>query len=343
MSLVEAGPTEGCCKIREASAVEVLSLVDNSIDFVSTTSHKLAKPFRQWTRERYGQEWLNTHTQTPIAEHGFSMLIKVYGKNQTHSILFDTGGSSEAIIENSKRMGIDLREIEYIILSHGHYDHFGGLTSVVKVIGKADLPIIAHPDALKTRGLALPNGTIRKFTEFPKENQLHPAKITFSKQPLLIANNMVCITGEIPRKTSYEKGLLHHQMLVDGSWRPDPLIIDDCALVINVKGRGIMAISGCAHAGIINTITYSQQISGVEQVYAVLGGFHLAGKGSEEQIEPTLSELIRISPVLIVPSHCTGWRAASAIARALPDAFVWNSVGNLYQIQEQKTQTLIDK
>ena len=93
-----------------------------------------------------------------------------------------------------------------------------------------------------------------------------------------------------------------------------------------------MVVSGCAHAGIINTISYAQRISGIKNVQAVIGGFHLAGKENEKRIPQTVKELVRISPELVVPSHCTGWRGMIAIAKALPEAFVWNSVGNLYEI-----------
>jgi 7,8-dihydropterin-6-yl-methyl-4-(beta-D-ribofuranosyl)aminobenzene 5'-phosphate synthase len=320
-------------EINQADAVEVLSLVDNSVDFMSTVNHRLAKPFGQWSRERYGQEWFGNHKQYPFAEHGFSMFIRVTYKGKTHSILFDTGSSQEAVIENSKRMGIDLGEVECIVLSHGHYDHFGGLISAIKAIGKTDLLVIAHKDMCKTRGSILPNGTIRRFRDFPTEAQISPARFVFTKKPHMIADNTICITGEVPRKTGYEKGYLRHQMLVNGSWQPDPLIIDDRAIVISSKGKGLIIISGCAHAGIINTINYAQQITSTKQVHTILGGFHLAGKGMEEQTKFTLKELVQINPTLIVPSHCTGWRAMTEIAMALPSAFVWNNVGNLYEVK----------
>jgi len=143
---------------------------------------------------------------------------------------------------------------------------------------------------------------------------------------------MICITGEIPRKTSFETGYPQHKAFVSGSWISDTLIMDERAVVINIKGKGLVVLSGCAHAGIINTVKYAQQISGTERVYAVLGGFHLAGKTFENRIQPTIEELQRINPQLIVPSHCTGWKAMCAIAKTLFEAFVWNSVGNLYEI-----------
>jgi 7,8-dihydropterin-6-yl-methyl-4-(beta-D-ribofuranosyl)aminobenzene 5'-phosphate synthase len=319
-------------KIKEASNVEILSLVDNSVDFLSTISHKQVQSFGQWARERYGQEWLSTHTQFPFAEHGFSMLVRVFNEEKSESILFDTGGSPEAIGENAKRMGISLSEIGCIVMSHGHYDHFGGLLSVVKAVDKPGLPIIVHEDMFKIRGTAYSDGTTRKYTEFPTEAQLSPAHIIRTEQPFLMADNMVCITGEIPRETSFEKGLMRHKSFMNGSWQPDPHIRDDRAIIINAKEKGLVVLSGCAHAGIINTVAYAQQITGIANVYALIGGFHLAGKEFENRIEPTIEKLKQINPALIAPSHCTGWRAMCAIARTLPEAFVWNSVGNLYTL-----------
>ena len=141
---------------------------------------------------------------------------------------------------------------------------------------------------------------------------------------------MACVTGEIPRTTSFERGLIHNRIYKDNRWQPDPLIIDERALVFNVKDKGLVVISGCAHAGIINTIRCAQHITGIAKVYAVLGGFHLAGKEFEKRIDPTVKELRKIDLQLIVPSHCTGYRALYAINEVLTDAFVYNSVGNQY-------------
>jgi 7,8-dihydropterin-6-yl-methyl-4-(beta-D-ribofuranosyl)aminobenzene 5'-phosphate synthase len=260
------------------------------------------------------------------------LLVRVFNKKKSSSVLFDTGGSPEGLLENAKRMGIDLSEVDCIVLSHGHYDHFGGLLSAVRAVNKVGLPIIAHENMFGLRGSKRSDGTIRKHIEFPTEAQLSPAKIVCTKQPSLVADDMVCVTGEIPRKTSYEKGFNYQMVYVDGLWRHDPWITDDRAIAINIKGKGLVVLSGCAHAGIINSVSYAQQITGTEKVYAVLGGFHLAGKEFESRIEHTVEALQRINPKLLVPSHCTGWRAMCAIAKTFPEAFVWNSVGNLYRL-----------
>jgi metal-dependent hydrolase (beta-lactamase superfamily II) len=102
-------------EISEVDRLEVISLVDNSVDFLSTIERKEAQSFRQWTRKRHGQEWARTHTQLPLAEHGFSMLIRVLCGRKSVSILFDTGISANGVVENTKRMGLELNEVEYVV------------------------------------------------------------------------------------------------------------------------------------------------------------------------------------------------------------------------------------
>ncbi|MEM2099631.1 MAG: MBL fold metallo-hydrolase [Candidatus Bathyarchaeia archaeon] len=309
--------------LKEASAVEIISLVDNTVDFLSSSSKEQAKTFRQWSK---------THGQLPFAEHGFSMLIRTFNETGIHSILFDAGCSRQGIIKNAKRLGLNLNEVDYIVLSHGHYDHFGGLIAALKAINKTNLPLITHDDMFKPRGTADANGTIRKYPLFPSEEKLGSCHIIKTRKPTLIAEDNVCITGEIPRKTNFETGYPQHRVFSNGTWHPDPWIRDDQAIVISVKGKGLIVVSGCAHAGIINTIRYAQEITGIKRISAVLGGFHLAGKEFEKRIEPTIKELEQVNPELIAPTHCTGWKAACALAKVLPHAFVGNSVGNLYKL-----------
>lgn len=324
----------GCflSRLRKADGVEIFSLVDNSADFLSQITKKEVSSFRQWTVKRYGKKWESANSNLPLAENGFSLFVRILSEGKYHSMLFDTGNSPYVVVQNSKIMGLDLSEIESIVLSHGHYDHSGGLVSVLKSLDKVDLPIIVHNDMFKKRGVARQDGTIRSYPEFPTKSQLGSAQVVTTKKPSLIANGLVLVTGEIPRETKFEKGYLPHRAFVNGKWQPDPWIWDDRATIINVKEKGLVILSGCAHAGIINTINYSKRITGIDNVYAVIGGFHLAGRKMETRMERTVEELEKIDPYLIVPSHCTGWKAKCAIAQRMENAFVWNSVGNLYKI-----------
>ena len=320
-------------QLKEVDGVEITSLMDNSVDFLSTIGRKEVLQVRKWVKESKGEDWMKKHFRLPMAEHGFSMLVRLFCNGAPHCVLFDTGGSSEGVVTNADRMGLDLSEIESIVLSHGHYDHFGGLLAVLRVVDKKNLPIIVHEDMFKTRGVADTKGTIRKHPNFPADYQVKPARYVRTKQPYLIANKTVLVTGEIPRETDFEKGFPQHRVLTNGQWQPDPWIWDDRAIVINIKQKGLVVVSGCAHAGIINTTRYAQQITGTDSVFAVMGGFHLAGKEYESRINQTVRKLKLINPNLLVPSHCTGWKGVHAIAKATPHAFVWNSVGNLYRLK----------
>ena len=318
--------------LEEVDSVEIISLIDNTIDFNSTNPHKDVQKVREWTRNRMGLEWTKKYFRLPFAEHGFSVLIKIFSQNNHHTILFDAGLSPKGIVTNAARMGIDLTEIECIILSHGHYDHFGGLLKVIKAIKKKKLQIIVHDDMFKIRGVFNPDGSIREYPRFPSNDQVAPAKYLRIKQPYLLFENKLLVSGEIPRKTDFEKGFPGHCEYYNGKWVPDPWIWDDQAIIINVKHKGLIIISGCAHAGIVNTTLFGKQITEFNKVHAILGGFHLAGKNFESRISETVEKLQQVNPSFVVPMHCTGWRGKNAFFEAMPQAFVWNSVGNLYHI-----------
>jgi 7,8-dihydropterin-6-yl-methyl-4-(beta-D-ribofuranosyl)aminobenzene 5'-phosphate synthase len=316
-------------KLRAVDRVEVVSLVDNSVDLLSASGHPCVKSFRQWTKHRSNQ---SSRLRLPLAEHGFSMYVKVFCGDEVVSFLFDAGMSGKVFVENAEVLGLELGDVDFVVLSHGHYDHFGGLLSAVELVGREGLPLIVHEDMFKQRGTSSRGSSVSRYPDFPDKNQLDRTRLIFTKDPYLAANGCVCVTGEIPRLKGFEVGSASNRTLKGGSWRADPLILDDRAIVLHVGGKGLVVLSGCAHAGIINTINYAQQITGVSKIYAVLGGFHLAGRNVEDKIRLTIDALVGFNPFLIVPSHCTGWHAEVVLARALPEAFVHNSVGNLYSL-----------
>jgi len=151
-------------------------------------------------------------------------------------------------------------------------------------------------------------------------------------QPSFLLDGAVLVTGEVDRTTDFERGFLVHQAYRDGAWVPDPLILDDQALIVDVAGKGLVILTGCGHAGIVNICRYAQRLTGRNRLHAVLGGFHLNGPLFKPLIPPTLDALEQLAPDVIVPAHCTGWRAMHAIAGRLPQQFIQNSVGTTYHL-----------
>jgi 7,8-dihydropterin-6-yl-methyl-4-(beta-D-ribofuranosyl)aminobenzene 5'-phosphate synthase len=321
--------TEHAVNLRAIDKLELISLIDCSADFGSKVDRKNVQPVRRWVKEFATDQWIEDKIALPFAEHGFSMLIRLFDNEAVTETLFDTGITPTGVVENAKRMGLDLSRVAAIALSHGHYDHFGGMLKTIEKVNKPDLPVFVHEDMFRVRGTINSDGNIRKLPVFPAESQTKPAILVKTKKPQLVANDILLITGEIPRTNQFEKGFQKQLFFSEGKWLPDPWVWDDRALVVNVKEKGLVVLSGCAHAGIINTISYAQQLTGISTVHAVLGGFHLAD-ASAETVTKTVEHLKTLKLMLIAPSHCTGWRAAFLIAQAMPESFVWNSVGNLY-------------
>jgi 7,8-dihydropterin-6-yl-methyl-4-(beta-D-ribofuranosyl)aminobenzene 5'-phosphate synthase len=151
-------------------------------------------------------------------------------------------------------------------------------------------------------------------------------------RPSFLLDGSLLITGEVDRTTEFEEGMPIHQALRGGDWEPDPLILDDQAAVLNVRDKGLVVLTGCGHAGIVNIVRYAKKLTGIDELYAVIGGFHLTGGLFEPIIPQTIAALVAESPAIVVPAHCTGWKAVHRLASELPDAFVPNSVGTRYEL-----------
>ena len=267
-----------------------------------------------------------------VAEHGFSALVVVRRGEREHRILFDTGLSPDAMVENMRRLGLSPGDVEAVVCSHGHFDHTTGLDGFVRAVGRANLPVVIHPDFWLRRRIAVPG---REPFEMPSTSRraLEGAgfEVVERRQPSFLFENSVLVTGEVDRTTAFERGFPAHQAWRAGAWEPDPLILDDQALVVHVRDAGLVVLTGCGHAGIVNVARHARRLTGVERLHAVLGGFHLSGP-FEPVIAPTVDALAALAPDVVVPAHCTGWKAVHAIAARLPDAFVPNSVGTRYEL-----------
>ena len=268
-----------------------------------------------------------------VAEHGFSVLVTVTRAGREHRFLFDAGTSPDGVAENMRRLDIDPGSIEAIVCSHGHFDHTTGIDGLIRAVGRANLPVLIHPHFWRRRRVVLPG---YEPIELPSTSRRALDEAGFDvieeQQPSFLFDRSVLITGEVPRTTGYEPGFPPQQAWIGGDWEPDPLVLDDQALIVNVTGRGLVVITGCGHAGVINIARYAQRLTGGQPLYALLGGFHLNGPLFEPLIPRVLDELAAMNPGVLVPAHCTGWRAQHAMAARLPHAFVPNTVGTSFHL-----------
>ena len=306
--------------LNEVDKLEILTLQDNYIDVAAMDSTEMvrrAMPLKDGEIKN-----------SILAEHGFSTLVSATAGSETRSILFDFGFSKHGASNNAEALDIDLSMVEALVLSHGHMDHFGGLLSLVERVGKKNLELILHPTAFrKPRYIKVSENYNITLPPLNKE-ELHSAGISIieSKDPRLLIDGRLLFLGEVPKKTKFEKGFPRMHYDEDGQSLWDP-IEDDTAIVANVKGKGLVVLSGCAHAGIINTVKYAQKTTGVDNIYVVMGGFHLSGADFEPIIEPTAEALKALNPEYIIPTHCTGRQATIHLEREMPNQFLLNMSG----------------
>jgi 7,8-dihydropterin-6-yl-methyl-4-(beta-D-ribofuranosyl)aminobenzene 5'-phosphate synthase len=303
----------------EVDEAKLMIIMDNSIDILMANDE---------VAHRFPLVENLFECPIPIAEHGFSVLIDVKQGSKHSTVLFDTGVSRRGILYNMDALEVNAADISAIVLSHGHPDHAMGLPGLIDRLDERNLPLVLHPDAYLERKLVLPNGNeisvpAPNAADFRREY----IEIIEEVGPSMLMDNMILVSGEVARTTEFEKGIPIHYAKRNDVWEPDPLIMDDQCAIINVRGKGLVIVTGCGHSGIINTIRHAQALTGVPTVYAVIGGFHLTGALFEPIIPATIAALQEIKPRYVMPGHCTGWSATHQIAQAMPEAFIPNSVG----------------
>jgi len=254
-----------------------------------------------------------------LAEWGLSILVEADG----HKVLSDTGQSFSAA-HNAIVLGVDLSQIDKIVFSHGHFDHTGGLIYILKMM-KRGVEVIAHPDVWAPKYGKRPEQE-EEYAGVPflkEAAETFGASFNLTKEPVWISENIVT-SGEIPMITEYEEIDPILYVKEEGELKPDPMW-DDQALFIK-SAKGLVIILGCAHRGVINTIRHAQKLTGVEPVYAVIGGTHLQ-RVSPQQIDLTIAELLSFGIQRLGACHCTGLPASATLAQIFGEAFFFNNAG----------------
>ncbi len=322
-------------KIGTANRVEITMICDNYIDTLY-----MDPPGVSVMRKGLGFAFDPANaTAMPVADNCSAMLIDVYalegnpiGAPAPYRILFDCGGTPETFIQNFRALKIDPLSIHQVVISHGHPDHMGGIKIFMEERGGVPCPVVIHPATYSPRYIVSPHGFlfphITAALPSKKECEDAGARFVIVDEPIKVGPAAMT-TGEIPW---YE----------DVPFEPSPITIyheqdhkfvldktpDEMALCINLKDKGLVVISGCAHNGIINTVKRCQEVSGIDEVYAVIGGFHLGfPEVPSDMPAKTIEKLKEINPKVVIPQHCTGFKATVEIMNAFPEEYVQSSVG----------------
>lgn len=310
-------------KLESVDECEVLVLVDNVSDLLSTVpegvTSEIPNVLAAGAAELAGRCLC-------CAQWGLSLLIKVRSGDTTRTLLFDSGPEGEGVARNADRLGVTFSKVDAVVLSHGHWDHVGGMTTVLERItaqsGGQRVPLHTNAGMFVTRAMQRPNGSLIPFAAVPTPHELEAAGATvvMDDDERLLLDQLFYLSGEIPRVTPFEQGLPGHvRQTDDQSWVDDALIMDERYLAVHIKGKGIMVFTACSHAGVINVLKHARQRFGDLPLYGVMGGFHLSGAQSEAIIPDTVAALHDFNLRMMVPGHCTGWRAIHRLVDAFGD------------------------
>ncbi|KAF2256465.1 hypothetical protein BU26DRAFT_545785 [Trematosphaeria pertusa] len=272
--------------------------------------------------------------------HGLSLMITVTRGNTKHTLLFDAGPEEEIFEKNASRLRADLGSVEHIHLSHYHRDHSGGLLKAIRMInsarpaGASPVTVDLHPNRPEFRGINA-GGLPITLEADPTFDEVERAGgiVTKNADAHTALDDTFFISGEIPRITPYEQGIPGGIRLdkADGEWQPDPLIMEERFTMVNLKGKGLVLFTGCSHAGVINAIIHASEMLPNVPMYAVVGGYHLAD-APDEKIQKTVSDFQDLSPKILMPGHCSGWRFKNAWDRVNPGGMVPVFAGQRYTL-----------
>jgi 7,8-dihydropterin-6-yl-methyl-4-(beta-D-ribofuranosyl)aminobenzene 5'-phosphate synthase len=309
---------QGTVRVAEVDKVTIWVLTDNYYDALRPDS-KITKRYRV------------VPGKSIHAEHGLAYYMETIVSGKVSSCMFDYGLDPVGVMNNVTLLGLDLGKADAFSLSHGHFDHFMSAVGIMKqnqsrVAGRT---FFVGEEAFARRYSLRPGTTDAADLGQLKREDIEALglKVVEVKNPLQMIPG-VNLTGNIARVTAYEK--VPPSLLIKRGEKPEP---DDFrgeqALFFNVKGKGLVVLSGCAHAGIVNTVRHAQKVSGIDRIHAVMGGFHLIN-AKPEVIQNTVADIKAMKPDYIIPTHCTGFEAIVTFGKEMPSEFILNTAGTQY-------------
>jgi 7,8-dihydropterin-6-yl-methyl-4-(beta-D-ribofuranosyl)aminobenzene 5'-phosphate synthase len=308
--------------------ITVTSIVDNFVDLLLAD----VGPAQRRPRQEKAYE------RCLCAEHGLAELVESARGGEHLAVLFDFGATPLVYLHNLQLLledyAFDLSQVHTLLLSHGHWDHYGGLCGFLEAKRQelsAVTRLYAGEDAFAHRWRVprdAPRSDMGVLDEAFVAGQ--GVDIVRVKQPQVVAGQ-VLVSGEIPRRTPYEVSSPAMRVEQAGQEVEDSMPGEQ-ALVYHLRGKGLVVLTACGHAGVVNTLLHAQEVTGIDKIHAVIGGFHLSG-ASAERIGQTVEGLAELDPDLVVPMHCTGLATIEALQQRFPERVIYNSAGTRYVLE----------